>query len=44
MFVEIANNLVDGARVLSELLHTYDYQKLAARCIRSSRLSTAATT
>jgi uncharacterized protein len=30
MFVEIANNLVEGARVLSELLHTYDYQKLAA--------------
>jgi predicted phosphate transport protein (TIGR00153 family) len=30
MFVEIANNLVEGARVLSDLLHNYDYQRLAA--------------
>jgi len=25
LFVEIANNLTDGARALSELLHNYDY-------------------
>ena len=25
LFTEIANNVTDGARVLSELLHNYDY-------------------
>jgi len=30
MFNEIASNLVEGARVLSDLLHNYDYQQLAA--------------
>jgi len=28
MFVEIAGNLVDGARVLSDLLDNYDYERL----------------
>ncbi len=28
MFEEIAGNLVDGARVLSDLLHNYDYQRM----------------
>jgi uncharacterized protein len=30
MFTEIAGNLVEGARALSELLHSYDYQRLPA--------------
>jgi len=30
MFNEIAGNLVEGAQVLSDLLHNYDYEKLAA--------------
>ncbi len=28
MFVEIATNVVEGAQVLSELLHNYDYQTM----------------
>jgi len=30
MFVEIANNVVEGAQVLSNLLHDYDYQQTPA--------------
>ena len=30
MFVEIANNVTEGARVLSELLHNYDYATMPA--------------
>ena len=28
LFADIANNVIDGARVLSELLNNYDYQKM----------------
>ncbi len=28
LFAEIANNVVDGARALSELLHNYDYEQM----------------
>ena len=30
MFAEIANNVVEGAKVLSDLLHNYDYQQMPA--------------
>ena len=30
LFAEIANNVTDGARVLSELLNNYDYEKMPA--------------
>ena len=30
MFAEIANNVVEGAQVLSDLLHNYDYQQMPA--------------
>ena len=30
MFVEIASNVVEGAQVLSDLLHNYDYQQMPA--------------
>jgi len=30
MFAEIANNVTDGARVLSELLNDYDYERMPA--------------
>lgn len=30
MFTEIAGNVVEGAQVLSDLLHNYDYQQLPA--------------
>ncbi len=30
MFAEIAGNVVEGARVLSDLLHNYDYEQLPA--------------
>jgi len=30
MFAEIANNVVEGAQVLSDLLHNYDYQHMPA--------------
>jgi predicted phosphate transport protein (TIGR00153 family) len=34
MFVEIAGNLTVGARVLSDLLHNYDYQRLPASVLK----------
>jgi uncharacterized protein len=30
MFAEIANNVVEGAKVLSDLLHNYDYEQMPA--------------
>jgi len=30
MFAQVAENLIDGARVLSEFLHNYDYERLPA--------------
>jgi len=30
LFVEIANNVADGARALSDLLHNYDYETMPA--------------
>ena len=30
MFADIANNVVEGAKVLSDLLHNYDYEQMPA--------------
>jgi len=34
LFVEIANNVADGARALSDLLHNYDYETMPAAVAR----------
>src|SRR3974377_1780549 len=34
LFTEIAHNVTEGARALSELLHNYDYEKLPAAVAR----------
>jgi hypothetical protein len=34
LFAEIANNVTDGARVLSKLLDNYDYERMPAAVAR----------
>jgi predicted phosphate transport protein (TIGR00153 family) len=38
LFAEIANTVTDGARVLSELLHHYDYEELPAAVARITEI------
>ena len=38
LFAEIANNVTDGARVLSELLNNYDYEKMPAAVARITEI------
>ncbi len=40
MFAEIANNVVEGAKVLSDLLHSYDYQQMPAAVQRIKEIET----
>ena len=42
MFTEIATNVVEGAQVLNDLLHNYDYQQMPAAVEKIARSSTAA--
>lgn len=38
LFAEIANNVTDGARVLSELLNNYDYERMPAAVARITEI------
>src|ERR1035437_1444097 len=40
MFAEIANNVVEGAKTLSDLLHNYDYQQMPAAVQRIKEIET----